>query len=141
MLARMTMTPAQAPDDRPLKPALKLGWARCCPACGEGAMMSGYLKVADACPACGEALHHHRADDGPAYLTILIVGKVVMAVYLAVFLAYQPSPLVMIALCWTLAIALSLWLLPRLKGAMVALQWSRRMHGFERAASPLRRAA
>jgi uncharacterized protein (DUF983 family) len=121
----------QETDDRPLKPALRHGWARRCPACGTGAMMPRYLKVADHCPDCGEALHHHRADDGPAYLTILIVGKAVMAVYLAVFLAFAPSPLVMIALCWSLAVGLSLWLLPRIKGALVALQWSRRMHGFD----------
>jgi uncharacterized protein (DUF983 family) len=93
--------------------------------------MPSYLKIADHCPACGEILHHHRADDGPAYLTILIVGKLVMAVYLAVFLAFQPSPWVMIAICWSLALGMALWLLPRIKGAMVALQWSRRMHGFE----------
>jgi len=119
------------PDDRPLKPALLRGWACRCPACGEGAIMPAYLKIADRCPACGETLHHHRADDGPAYLTILIVGKLVMAVYLAVFLAFQPSPWVMIAICWSLALGMALWLLPRIKGAMVALQWSRRMHGFE----------
>lgn len=103
-------------------------------------MMQGYLKVAHDCPACGEAFHHHRADDGPAYLTILIVGKLVMTVYLAVYMTFQPSPWLMIALCWSLAIALALWLLPRIKGALVALQWSRRMHGFEHPA-PQRRAA
>jgi uncharacterized protein (DUF983 family) len=27
-------------------------------------------------------------------------------------------------------VALSLYLLPRLKGVMVAIQWARRMHGF-----------
>lgn len=92
--------------------------------------MKGYLKVADACPVCGEDLHHQRADDGPAYVTILLVGKAVMAVYASVYFAFQPEPWVMIALCWTLAIGASLWLLPRIKGAFVALQWSRRMHGF-----------
>lgn len=117
-------------DDRPLGPALRLGWARTCPACGQGAMMKGYLKVADACPHCAEALHHHRADDGPAYLTILVVGKSVMALYLAVYLAFAPEPWVMIALCWSVALAMALWLLPRFKGAFVALQWSRRMNGF-----------
>jgi uncharacterized protein (DUF983 family) len=121
-----------ATDDRPLGPALRLGWAGRCPACGQGRLMPAYLRVAEECPACGEALHHHRADDGPAYLTILIVGKAVMAIYLAVYLTFAPSPLVMIALCWSLALVLALWLLPRIKGAMVALQWSRRMHGFER---------
>jgi len=119
------------PDDRPLKPALLRGWTRRCPACGQGSIMPAFLKIADRCPSCDEALHHHRADDGPAYLTILIVGKLVMAAYLAIFLAFQPPPLVMIALCWSLALGLALWLLPRLKGAMVALQWSRRMHGFD----------
>lgn len=123
-------TTLPALDDRPLGPALRHGWARHCPACGQGAMMKGYLKVADACPHCGEAFHHHRADDGPAYLSILVVGKTVMALYLAVYLAWAPEPWVMIALCWSVALAMALWLLPRFKGAFVALQWSRRMHGF-----------
>lgn len=93
-------------------------------------MMEGYLKVRSSCPACNQELHHQRADDGPAFLTILIVGKVVMAVYLSVFLTFQPDPWIMITLCWTLALGLALFLLPRLKGAFVALQWANRMHGF-----------
>lgn len=117
-------------DDRPLRPALIRGWKRTCPACGEGAMMKGYLKVADSCPNCHEEFHHHRADDGPAYLTILVVGKLVMTLYLTVFMMWQPSPWIMIALCWSVALVMSIWLLPRFKGALVALQWSRRMHGF-----------
>jgi uncharacterized protein (DUF983 family) len=119
-----------APDDRPVWPAIRQGWSRRCPACGKGHMMQGYLKVADACPECGEDLSHQRADDGPAYLTILVVGKVVMALYLIVFMAFGPEPWVMIALCWSVALAMALYLLPRFKGALVALQWSRRMHGF-----------
>ena len=100
-------------------------------------MMAGYLRVRDHCPHCGEALHHHRADDGPAWLTILIVSKLVMTLYLAVWKAFQPEPLVMIALCWAAVLVMSLWLLPRIKGAMVALQWSRRMHGFDRSEAGL----
>lgn len=122
--------PSGQADDRPLRPALMRGWHRRCPACGEGHVMKGYLKVVDTCPVCGEDLHHQRADDGPAYLTILIVGKTVMAVYISIYFAFQPDPWIMITLCWSLAIGLSLWLLPRIKGAFVALQWSRRMHGF-----------
>ena len=119
-----------ATDDRPAWPAIRRGWARRCPHCGTGRILSGYLKVVDHCPDCGEAMCHHRADDGPAYLTILVVGKAVMALYLAVFMMWQPEPWVMITLCWSVALALALWLLPRFKGALVALQWSRRMHGF-----------
>ena len=30
----------------------------------------------------------------------------------------------------TVFVGLSLWLLPRLKGAFIGLQWAKRMHGF-----------
>ncbi|HHX90981.1 MAG TPA: DUF983 domain-containing protein [Paracoccus sp.] len=130
----MTTTTSSLPHEaeRPLRPALLRGWKGHCPACGEARMMAGYLKVRPECPSCGEELHHQRADDGPAFLTVLIVGKVTMAVYLTVFMAFQPEPWVMIALCWTLALGMALFLLPRLKGAFVALQWANRMHGFGR---------
>jgi uncharacterized protein (DUF983 family) len=128
------MAPASAHatvDDRPLKPAVWRGWRNCCPACGaRGAMRKGYLGVRDACPECDEALHHHRADDGPAYLTILIVGHVMAPALMWAFVTYRPDPWVMVGAFSTGTVALSLYLLPRIKGALVALQWSRRMHGF-----------
>lgn len=96
-------------------------------------MMQGYLKVADHCTVCGTALHHHRADDGPAYLTILIVGHLMAPIFLWSFTRYRPEPLVLLTVFLVGTVALSLYLLPRLKGALVALQWSRRMHGFGRA--------
>jgi len=45
-----------------------------CPNCGEGKLFRAYLKVNDECPVCGEVLSHHRADDLPPYISILIVG-------------------------------------------------------------------
>jgi len=47
-------------------------------------MFRAFLKVADHCAACSEALHHHRADDAPAYFVILIVGHVVVPLALVV---------------------------------------------------------
>lgn len=123
----MTITPA---TERPLMPALRHGWARRCPACGQGAMMAGYLTVRPACPACGEDLHHQRADDGPAYLTILIVGHLMAPLILWVFMTFRPQPLVMASMFTVGTVALALYLLPRLKGGLVALQWAKRMHGF-----------
>lgn len=122
-------------DDRPLGQAMWRGWRRRCPACGSGPMLQGYLKVREHCPVCDEALHHHRADDGPAYLTIVVVGKLLTPLLFWVFVAYRPDPLVMATLFGTLAVALSLYLLPRLKGMLVGIQWSRRMHGFGRDAA------
>ena len=93
-------------------------------------MLRGYLQVRETCPVCGEHLHHHRADDGPAYLTILIVGHLMAPLIIIVFAQWRPEPLVLATLFSVGTVALSLFLLPRLKGAMVAMQWARRMHGF-----------
>ena len=129
----MTMTdttPATDQEERPWKPAVLRGWRRRCPNCGAGPMLRGYLKVRDNCPVCGEELHHHRADDGPAYLTILIVGHLLAPILLFTYTKFRPEPLVL-AVGFTIGtVALSLYLLPRLKGALVALQWANRMHGF-----------
>ena len=118
--------------ERPLKPALLRGWRRRCPNCGAGPMMRGYLKVRDACPVCGEDLHHQRADDGPAYLTILIVGHLMAPTLLWAFVTWRPDPTTLFTIFAVGTVALSLFLLPRLKGALVALQWAKRMHGFGR---------
>jgi uncharacterized protein (DUF983 family) len=95
-------------------------------------MMQSYLKVRDDCPVCGEALHHHRADDGPAYLTILIVGHLMAPAIIWAFTEFRPDPLVLASVFTVGCVALSLYLLPRLKGAIVGLQWAKRMHGFGR---------
>jgi uncharacterized protein (DUF983 family) len=121
-------------DDRPLKPAMLRGWRRRCPNCGSGPMLRGYLKVRENCAVCGEALHHHRADDGPAYLTILIVGHVMAPLILIAFTKFRPDPFLLASVFSVGTVALSLFLLPRLKGALVALQWAKRMHGFGNAA-------
>jgi len=121
---------AEAPPERPLWPALRRGWGRRCPACGRGRLLAGYLAVARACPECGEAYHHQRADDGPAYITILVVGHLMAPVLHLGFVAFRPHPLVLALVLCALFGALSLWLLPRVKGAFVSLQWAKRMHGF-----------
>jgi uncharacterized protein (DUF983 family) len=117
-------------DDRPLGPAMLRGWRRKCPNCGTGPLLRGYLKVRDACPVCGEDLHHQQADDGPAYLTILIVGHLMAPAILFAFVQYRPDPLVLATVFSVATVAMSLFLLPRLKGVLVGIQWARRMHGF-----------
>ncbi len=117
-------------DERLLGPALRRGWRCRCPNCGSGPMLRGYLKVRDSCPVCDEDLRHQRADDGPAYATILIVGHIMAPTILWAFVKYRPDPLVLAAVFSVGTVALSLFLLPRLKGMFVALQWAKRMHGF-----------
>ena len=116
--------------ERPTKPAMLRGLRRKCPSCGEGHLFDGYLKVADTCPVCAQELHHHRADDGPAYLTILLVGHLLAIAIHFTWSHFRPEPMVMATVFSVLCVALSLFLLPRMKGLVVAIQWSRRMHGF-----------
>lgn len=122
-----------ADADRPTKPAMWRGYRRRCPNCGQGQLFDGYLKVADSCPVCEEELHHHRADDGPAYLTILIVGHLMAPLIHVFYTQFRPEPLVMATVFTVGSVALCLYLLPRLKGVVVGIQWARRMHGFGRA--------
>lgn len=93
-------------------------------------MMRGYLTVRDSCEVCGEELHHHRADDGPAWLTIIVSGHILAPLMLMVYETVRPEPLVMSVGFGVGFVALALYLLPRLKGAIVAYQWANRMHGF-----------
>jgi uncharacterized protein (DUF983 family) len=114
--------------------AMLNGFRLRCPACGAAPLFRRYLKVHDTCPGCGEALHHHRADDAPPYFTILIVGHVIVGAILPVERAFVP-PLWVHAVVWLpLTLAMSLALLPRVKGAIVGLQWALYMHGFGGAA-------
>ncbi len=102
-----------------------------CPSCGEGQLFRKFLKVADRCPACGEDLHHHRADDMPAYIVITIVGHIVVPLAFADETAYRPDYVIHFLLWIPLTLGLSLALLQPVKGAIVGLQWAMRMHGFD----------
>ena len=99
-------------------------------------MFQGYLKVRDNCPECGEDLSHQRADDGPAYLTILVVGHILAPLIHIVYTTWRPGPVTMAIGFSVACVALALFLLPRMKGIVVAIQWSRRMHGFSDRAEP-----
>ena len=128
----MTATDTQT-ETRPVKPAMWNGWRRRCPSCGKGSLLKGFLTVRDQCGECGQDLHHHRADDGPAYLTILLVGHILAPLLHVVFTKFRPEPMVLFTIFAIGAVTLSLYLLPRLKGLIVGVQWAKRMHGFGQA--------
>ena len=93
-------------------------------------MLHRYLKLHDHCTVCRLDFTHARADDGPAYLTILFVGHLMAPGLHIAFVHWRPEPLTLFTIFAVGCTALSLYLLPRLKGAIVGLQWARRMHGF-----------
>lgn len=101
-----------------------------CPKCGQGALFLRYLKVNDTCPHCGLELRHQRADDAPPYLVILIVGHLIIPLSVVWLMATTPPFWLYASVIGTLTTGLSLWLLPRMKGAVIGVQWANKMHGF-----------
>lgn len=120
------------PPARPLGTAMARGFRGRCPVCGEGKLFAGYLAIAPTCSACGEAFHHHRADDLPPYLTILVVGHVVVSGLLITERLYRPEIWIQMAIWLPLTAGLALAVIRPIKGAVVGLQWALRMHGFGR---------
>lgn len=125
-----TASKSESAPERDLRQAALRGWKRTCPNCGSGPMMDGYLKVRDTCAVCGEELHHHRADDGPAWATILIAGHLMAPLMLFVFEMWRPEGWMMAVGFSSVFTVFSLFLLPRLKGVFVGFQWAKRLHGF-----------
>jgi uncharacterized protein (DUF983 family) len=121
-------------SDRNWKTALFRGFRKRCPSCGTGHIFASYSRVAQSCPHCGEALHHQQADDAPPYFTIFIVGHVVIPAMLLVEKIWKPDLWIHFATWLPLTLILTLWLLPKTKGATVGLQWAFRMHGFAKEA-------
>jgi len=116
--------------------ALWRGFMMRCPNCGTGKLFGRFLKVVDHCPVCGEEFSHHRADDFPAYVVILVVGHAMVPGVLAVEIDYAPPMWLEFLILLPLIITSALALLQPAKGAIVGLQWQLGMHGF--AASKLR---
>ncbi|TGP50543.1 DUF983 domain-containing protein [bacterium M00.F.Ca.ET.230.01.1.1] len=115
---------------RPLWTAMKRGMLGRCPHCGKGKLFCAFVKPVDKCEVCGEELHHHRADDLPAYLVIVIVGHIVVGSFMAVEATTTLSNL-QHALIWVpLTLILAVALLQPVKGAVIGLQWALYMHGF-----------
>lgn len=106
--------------------AVRRGLQLRCPACGKGKLLKGYLRVSETCSSCQEAIGQIRADDGPAWATILLVGHCVSPAFF-LFATTDPGAgfraFVVIA---GAVIAASLLLLPRMKGLFIAVIWASR---------------
>ena len=96
-----------------------------CPRCGEGRIFDGYLTVVDDCAACGEPLGGYRAADGPAFFTITIVGLLLVPLIGFTFVAFRPSPVVLMLVILGIVTALTLVLLRLVKGAFIGFLWAK----------------
>ncbi len=119
-----------AENDRPLWPAVMNGARARCPSCGVSKLFTHGTKVMDQCHVCKEEFHHHRADDLPAYLNVLVIGHIVVGLMMTVYIMKLLDIWTLMALTISVAIVASILLMRPIKGAVVAAQWAMRMHGF-----------
>lgn len=104
--------------------AMRRGAVLRCPCCGKGRLFRSYLRQVDHCAVCHEDLGHIRADDGPAWLTILIVGHLIVALVLTID-GWAGWPLWVSMTVYPLAaIVMALALLPSAKGVFIGIIWA-----------------
>jgi uncharacterized protein (DUF983 family) len=122
--ARMTDTPDEVHRDTWL--AARRGLRLRCPACGQGKLLAGYLRPAAACGTCGEPTGEIRADDAPAWATILLVGHIASPLFFLFATQDANAGLMAFFLITTVVLGLTFFLLPRMKGLFVGLIWATR---------------
>jgi uncharacterized protein (DUF983 family) len=109
--------------------ALARGLRRCCPSCGARGMFTGYLSVAAKCERCGLDFETIRSDDIPPYFTIAIVGHMVVPAVLAVEQIASPPTWLQLAIWLPVTLALTLGILPYIKGAAMGVIWNSKQPG------------
>lgn len=108
----------------PLRRSVFRGVAGHCPSCGEGRLFWRYLKVNPHCPVCDKDLARYPADDGPAYLTILLVGHLIVAPLLFFPIIWRSNPVYSLPLILIPLAAFTLALLPRIKGGWIGMMYA-----------------
>jgi len=108
----------------PLGRSVFRGVAGHCPACGKSPLFWKYLKVNGRCAGCDTDLARYPADDGPAYLTILLVGHLIVAPLLFFPIVWRSNPAYSLPIILVPLAALTLALLPRVKGGWVGMMYA-----------------
>lgn len=107
-------------------PAIKYGLKGKCPNCGKAPLFRAYLKQVEHCDSYLENWGAVRADDGPAWATMLAVGHLLAPFFHPLIFKWGlPSWAPALILC-TAAVVLSLLILPRMKGLFIGLVWATR---------------
>ena len=103
--------------------AVRRGALNRCPRCGQARLLCGYLKVEPSCSACGLDFTAYRADDGPAYVTVLLVGHLGVGPMLFFPFIWQANPVLVVIFTLSVVLSAVLAALPRVKGAFIGALW------------------
>ncbi|MBT5074025.1 MAG: DUF983 domain-containing protein [Kordiimonadaceae bacterium] len=118
-------------DAYTLLAAIGRGFKRSCPHCGNGKIFKGYLKLTEQCSNCHAPTGEIRADDLPPYLTIFLVGHIIVPLLVFTEAVYHPPLWLQMAVWPSLTLILTLSILPFIKGAAVGLMWHLKLKGDE----------
>jgi uncharacterized protein (DUF983 family) len=110
--------------NHPVAPSVLRGLKGHCPACGKGRLFWKYLKVNGRCEVCDHDLARYPADDGPAYLTILLTGHLIVAPMLIFPIIWQANPVYSLPVIMGALTAITLTALPRIKGGWIGLMYA-----------------
>lgn len=94
-----------------------------CPQCGERGLFRAYLKLNPACPHCGADFSNSETADVAPYVTVFLIGLVVTPLAFVITMVLRVTADFVLGAFLVGALALTLWLLPRIKGMLAALLW------------------
>ncbi|WNK01268.1 DUF983 domain-containing protein [Thalassospiraceae bacterium LMO-JJ14] len=108
------------------------GFRKSCPRCGKGRLFRKFLKATENCASCQQHLGDIRADDFPPYLTMVVVGHIIVPLILFTEREFQPSITLHLSVWLPATAVLAFWFLPRLKGMIIGLMLHLGLRGDER---------
>lgn len=122
----------QRRDKRPLLRSVGRGLGKRCPNCGaRGTLILEFLKPTNGCGVCGEAFDHIRTDDLAPWVSIIILGHILLPAAISVERLWHPALWVHLLIWVPIAAELVVVVLPRAKGAALGLMWSLGLRGDE----------
>jgi len=126
-LARKPLGEDKVPNDAQNKVELAVavwrGLRGRCPRCGQGRILKSYIAPVDACASCGENLAPYRTADFAPYLVVFVIGLIFTPLTIALSMSTAGDGDAIVAIM-AAAVVTALLLLPRAKGAAIALLWA-----------------
>ncbi|WP_233346649.1 DUF983 domain-containing protein [Hyphobacterium sp. CCMP332] len=96
------------------------GFRLLCPHCGRARLFTRYLKPVEVCGHCGADYSDIRADDGPAWLTVLLMGPFLVPLAFGIAVSGWPAVFTYPVLA-VVIVGSVLLLLPRMKGVVIGV--------------------
>ena len=103
--------------------ALYRSFLKKCPSCGKESIYIRYLKLKTNRGNCNEELSIYRTDDFGPWLTIIIVGHIIVPLVLYIEQSYSPQLWLQATVWIPITILSVLYVLPISKSICLAILW------------------